>query len=230
MTRSRQQLTLASTALLLLLASIFPGGLALAADKSVDQGTVTYRLSYEGMGAMTAMLPKQETVYFSGDRLMIDSGMQKTLVDRKAGLVTNFMDLGETKVALQYPEGEESESEYEYEYSGETRDFSGVSAERVDIVDPSDPNNRLSVWMTRGFSAEYSHYSGLEGFALESTIFLGDGERRSVAEKVELAPVDQALFEIPKGYELIVLESQEDLPGKMQELAGGAQVITGGSR
>jgi hypothetical protein len=208
-----------------------PLSLIAAPPPPIGEGKVEYALEHAGAGPLAAKLPKVETTYFrnGGRQWRKETGTSVSLHGILPGKGVQLFQLGEHKLAFLLPEGAKSRrtagaEDVRCEEKRETRTIAGLTARRVDVVDTSDPDNRVTFYLTDRIPPFTKPHHCLSGFPLAYTQTAegpaGALEIRYTARHVEAGKLSDALFAIPADYRRIEVGSPAEISQEVQKLLG----------
>lgn len=211
------------------LAAASAGAAAAGSPSPIGEGKVEYQLEHTGAGPLAARLPKAETTYFreGGRQWRRQVGASVSLHGILPGKGVQLLEAGEHKLAFLFPESGKARrkgraEDVRCEEKRETRAIAGLTARRVDVVDTSDPDNRMTFYVTDRIPPFLRRHDCLPGFALAYTETTegpaGPLEIRYTARLVEAAKLSDALFAIPADYRRIEIGSVGEISSHVQQL------------
>lgn len=211
----------------------------LAAQKKTPfEGTVTYGISFEGLGlppeALTMLNGAEAVSYIKGEKRRTDLNMaiQSTtsIIDGKNKSVVTLMDIMGQKYLIrsgadELKKEEEQQPELSIKYTDDTKDIAGYKCQKAEVTVKSKDGKEdlVNVYYTREISTSDIKvpYKGLKGFPMEYQVNQGGIKMTFTAKSVSRDPVPDSKFDIPKdGYKEVTMD---DFRKQMQQMGAGGQ-------
>lgn len=209
----------------------------LSAQKTLDRGTVKMEITdVSSDDAQTAQMLEMmkgtsTEIFFDGDesltRTSMMGGMVKTdtKMNKESGKIDMYMDMMGTKMWIEtdVEEAKKAQGEARMEVKADksdTKEILGYKAYRVDVMNPTTPDMKISGYVTEDVKATADAIQGMQGvelpgFPLAITIKSPDMsmtiETTSISEEI-----DRSVFKVDAdGYKKMTME-------EFQKSMGGA--------
>lgn len=203
------------------IAFILLGTAALAqAQKKIDQGTVTYAVTYELTPEQKSMvdvsaLPSESVMEFSNNlgRIQIDLGAALIKVindaDTKTALVLIDVPMAQkqfaTKMSAEDVAKQRGDTKYSnFKSTGQKQTIGGYNAEKYTYTDNKNANYEL--WLTKDVrlakGAEYEDFAALNGTLVKYSMTLNGVKSNYTLKSIKEGNVAKLSMDVPAGYEL----------------------------
>ena len=200
------------------------------AGEKLKEGKLKFEITMpeaEGMSdQMLAMMPKEMTLYFKGDKSRSEMMMMGTTMisisDKKADETITYMDIMGKKTAIRTTaEDAEKEKaalgEYEVKITDESKIIAGYNCKKA-IVHMKKDDQTMDVWFTDELevanSTKYT-WKGIDGFMMEFFITQGKMQMKFTCTQVKKESVSDDMFKAPEGYTVMT-------PEELKKMYGGA--------
>ena len=204
------------------------------AQKTIDQGTVTYGLAYDLSPEQkstfdASTLPTESTVEFNGNLASIKMDLGAALVkvisdaNTKTALLLIDVPMAQKQFATRMSAEEVAKQRGSTKYSnfkatGEKKTIAGYKAEKYTYND--DKGGNLELWLTKDVKlakgAEYEEFAALNGTPLIFTLYTNGLKSVYNLKSIQENKVGPFSMEIPKGYE-------EKTMAEMAAMQGGGE-------
>jgi hypothetical protein len=215
------------------IAFILLGTAALAqAQKKIDQGTVTYAVTYElspEQKSMEDVLPKEHVMEFNNNlgRIQMDFGAALIKVisdaDTKTALVLIDVPMAQKQFATKMSAEEVAKQRGDTKYSnfkptGQKQSIAGYNAEKYTYTDNNNANYEL--WLTKDVrlakGAEYEDFAPLNGTPVKYSMAVNGVKSNYTLKGIKEGSVAKLSMDVPAGYEL-------KTAAEMAAMQGGGQ-------
>ncbi len=204
------------------------------AQKKIEQGTVTYSVSYEPApdqksGFDDSILPKESVVEFDKNlaRIQMDLGAALVKVisdsDTKTALLLVDVPIAQkqfaTKMSAEDVEKQRGDTKYSnFKPTGQKQTIAGYNAEKYTYSDNKNANYEL--WLTKDVQlakgAEYEDFAALNGTLVKYSMTVNGVKSNYTLKSIKEGPVAKLSMEVPGGYEL-------KTAAEMAAMQGGGQ-------
>lgn len=189
------------------------------AQKKITEGIANYDVAYDlpaEQAAMASMLPKQQSIKFSGNILRIDMeqgpatiGILQNFVD-KQGLMLIDVPVAQIQYAVKMSKEEIEKAEAttpkfsEFKATGEKQKVGDYNAEKYTYKD--DKGTTYELWATKdvelpkGFSGQ--QFTSIDGTLVKYTTFQNGAKMTLTLKSIDDKKVGTLNLEVPSGYEL----------------------------
>jgi hypothetical protein len=204
------------------------------AQKKIEQGTVTYAVSYEFTPEQKSMvdqstLPSESVLEFNNNlaRIQIDLGAALIKVindaDTKTALVLVDVPIAQKQFATKMTAEDVAKQRGDIKYSnfkptGQKQTIAGYNAEKYTYTDNKNANYEL--WLTKDVrlakGAEYEDFAALNGTPVKYAMTVNGVKSLYTLKSIKEGPVAKLSMEVPAGYEL-------KTAAEMAAMQGGGQ-------
>jgi hypothetical protein len=204
------------------------------AQKKIEQGTVTYAVSYEFTPEQKSMvdqstLPTESVLEFNNNlaRIQIDLGAALIKVindsDTKTALVLVDVPIAQKQFATKMTAEDVAKQRGDIKYSnfkptGQKQTIAGYNAEKYTYTDNKNANYEL--WLTKDVrlakGAEYEDFAPLNGTPVKYAMTVNGVKSIYTLKSIKEGPVAKLSMEVPAGYEL-------KTAAEMAAMQGGGQ-------
>ena len=201
------------------------------AQKTIKEGQITYAVEYDlppDQQMAAAMLPKEYTIYFKGDKskFTIDMGMMKSVVlsDAKTmeGLVLMDVPAAGQKIALKTTKADKEEQQrqigdQEIVKTSETKTISGYQAVKYTATDKKS-GNVSEIWATKDLiipDNEFSQfYKTIEGTLLTFSTKMNGVSLMMNFKDIKQEAVPDISLTVPEGYTVKTVDELKSMSGQ----------------
>lgn len=200
-------------------------GVVSMAQNSIKEGKIVYSAEWEageGMPAeMAEAFPKELTTYFKGGKSysgmsmdMMGQKIQMNVVTESAPMkMVMLMDMMGQKIGITSDASDmakiQEDMQVMYEYLDFKKNIAGYTCQKV-IVSIGSTGQTMEMYVTEELALPMSQYTvalkGLKGTPLEFTQVQNGMTVRMVAKQVVAEPVQDAIFELPSGYNMMTMK------------------------
>lgn len=204
------------------------------AQKKIEQGTVTYSVSYEltpdqKSGFDESTLPTESVVEFNKNlaRIQMDLGAALVKVisdsDTKTALLLVDVPIAQKQFATKMSAEDVAKQRGDTKYSnfkptGQKQTIAGYNAEKYTYSDNKNVNYEL--WLTKDVQlakgAEYEDFAALNGTLVKYSMNVNGVKSNYTLKSIKEGPIDKLSMEVPAGYEL-------KTAAEMSAMQGGGQ-------
>lgn len=201
----------------------------------ISEGVITYEVKFPNIKSTSlaaSMMPKKVRAYFKNSKLRVEMeiayGLIKTvsISDSKKAKETVLMEIfGKKYVFINDAEliARENKVPYRLEKLNEKKEIAGMECTRVLVVNPASKKS-FSIYYTNEIRTKninwHTPYHDIDGMLLAYSISRNNIDMELVAENIEKQVVNDSLFKIPEGYELISKERFEEMLNELMVSAG----------
>lgn len=204
------------------------------AQKKIEQGTVTYTVSYELTPEQKSLvdpsvLPTESVMEFNNNLARIQMDLGAALVkiindaDTKTALVLVDVPIAQKQFATKMTAEDVAKQRGDIKYSnfkptGEKQTVAGYKAEKYTYTDNKNTNYEL--WLTKDVrlakGAEYEDFASLNGTPVKYSMTVNGVKSNYTLKSIKEGPVAKLSMEVPAGYEL-------KTAAEMAAMQGGGQ-------
>ena len=202
------------------------------AQKKIEQGTVTYTVTYEATAEQKAMvdqLPTESVMEFNNNlgRIQMDLGAALVKVitdaDTKTALLLVDVPMAQKQFATKMSAEDVAKQRGDIKYSnfkptGQKQTVAGYNAEKYTYTDNKNENYEL--WLTKDVrlakGAEFEDFAPLNGTPVKYTMTLNGIKSNYTLKSIKEGNVAKLSMEVPAGYEL-------KTAAEMQAMQGGGE-------
>lgn len=204
------------------------------AQKKIEQGTVTYAVTYELTPEQKSMfdvslLPAENVMEFNNNlgRVRMDMGAALVKIiadaDTKTALLLVDVPIAQKQFATKMSAQEVAEQRGDIKYSnfkptGQKQTIAGYNAEKYTYSDNKSTNYEL--WLTKDVrlakGAEYEDFAALNGTPVKYSMTVNGVKSHYTLKSIKEGPVAKLSMEVPAGYEL-------KTAAEMAAMQGGGQ-------
>jgi hypothetical protein len=196
-------------------------------NKTVQQGSITYRIEYrlpDSLNKYLAYLPKSATVYFKGDSAVSiqQSNDESTTVitDKPANLMRVLLQSTAKKYVIDYNKAEQAEEVparlgYTYKAGIETKIIAGHKTLKYTLTDKATGESS-EAWFTQEVSvipnSLTTSFDTTHGVPLAFTTNQNGMIITTTVKEIKFEPVPAGIFSTPPGFEPLTPKQLRDLP------------------
>jgi hypothetical protein len=202
------------------------------AQKKIEQGTVTYTVTYDAkpeQKAMVDQLPTESVMEFNNNlgRIQMDLGAALVKVitdaDTKTALLLVDVPMAQKQFATKMSAEDVAKQRGDIKYSnfkptGQKQTVAGYNAEKYTYTDNKNENYEL--WLTKDVrlakGAEFEDFAPLNGTPVKYTMTLNGIKSNYTLKSIKEGNVAKLSMEVPAGYEL-------KTAAEMQAMQGGGE-------
>lgn len=202
------------------------------AQKKIEQGTVTYAVTYDAkpeQKAMVDQLPTESVMEFNNNlgRIQMDLGAALVKVitdaDTKTALLLVDVPMAQKQFATKMSAEDVAKQRGDIKYSnfkptGQKQTVAGYNAEKYTYTDNKNENYEL--WLTKDVrlakGAEFEDFAPLNGTPVKYTMTLNGIKSNYTLKSIKEGNVAKLSMEVPAGYEL-------KTAAEMQAMQGGGE-------
>jgi GLPGLI family protein len=213
---------------LILIAVILSASVLLNAQK-LFEGEITYKIEYLSLPpeieGMEGMLPSVLKVYYKGaktrtEQELMGSSTQIVVEDQDNNNFFVLMDLMGQKIVLEstteeIKEQEEIRNSISIKLINEKKEIAGYSCKKA-VIESEESEVPISIYYAAKLKSGRDRFKGIDGIALQFSISNGGVQARMTAVLVEKIELNEALFDIPEGYNSMTSND-------MMKMLGGGQ-------
>ncbi|MCB0397366.1 MAG: DUF4412 domain-containing protein [Flavobacteriales bacterium] len=191
------------------------------------KGSLTYSINYidlpEEVAGMSSVLPKEMKMTFSGEMSRLEQnvlgGSQVVVTNNAEGTGFVLMDMMGQKTAIKLSAEEllkekQKTNDQKVEYVNEKKTIAGYPCQKALITDAESGTTNV-IWYTKALNiTKHRDYTELDGFPLEFETNQDGMHMVMKVTKVAEHEVEDALFQIPKGYQVMTMDELQNMTGK----------------
>lgn len=214
-----------------IVAFIFLGTLSVKAQKTINEGFISYSAEYNlppDQQMAAAMLPKLYKVYFKGDvsKFTMDLGMMtnKVISDNKnnTGLMLMEIPAANQKIAVKMtPQDKEKQKDKMPDYTliktSETKTIGGYKAIKYNAKDKNS-DGTIEIWTTTEISSPINNFTegfkGIEGTPLEFTTDMNGIKAKLSFKEIKAEAVTGLEMTIPAGFTEMTMDDLMSMSGR----------------
>jgi len=204
----------------------------LALNAQPFEGKITFGISFPTIDdpQTMAMLPKEATTYFKGEKSRMEMNMamgmkQVTISDQAKNETVSLMDMMGQKYAIEMKadveENKKMEEKVNVKSTKEKKKIAGYDRNKAVISYPNPEkegeNVEMTVWFTKDLQANKGFISGpmskIEGAILEFNIDQGAMSMILSAKDVKKQEVKDDMFVVPADYKKMTQEELKNMMG-----------------
>ena len=191
------------------------------------EGSITYKIAYlslpDELKEMEAMLPKKVVKYYKGSQVRVEqstAGMGQQIVitdyDKITGVL--LMDFLGNKIAMAMPAEDLKAAktlgnDCKASYKKDTKTIAGYKCKKV-LIERDDFPAPVIMYYTNKWKNKEMEYGSLKGLPLEMTIYKEGIQMKFSATHVQEETVENEMFSVPDGYEIVTADDLMELFGQ----------------